>query len=742
MAKEMTIGIGIGASLSPNFKMAFSQAGGTAQKLGDQLKALSASNQKTVGALEKEWRRLNKEYKIYSQETRGAFNRQVIDNYQASMKKITDEIKKQNDLYADRKGRLERLQGIQERADNLRQRGMDQMFKGRRMIGIAANMYRTGKTTFWDPMVERNEAETSLNRVAQLQGPQFEAVKRNLQNLVLQEKIPQTINSIYKAAEDAYQAGFTGTEVVDLVRKGSKAAAAWQMDMEQATKTIFQIYKMHGSGKNPMSQEELQALIDQTAYVGRITGATPEDLLVAQKKAGLSNKIAGFDAFNQNAVMGSLIQMGMEPQEAVNGFKRIAQVMIGGKRNTKAAQGALKQLGIDPETLAKVSHESGAKGLEMLIQGMRKVADNPKTAYQLAGIQNELFGVRGKITAANLTESAEGLNKIIETATNKQKFMGEAQKQYEISMKSVKNQLLPVQEQLKTVLADIGEGMTPTIISQAGKLNDVLQSFGEFIRNNKKTVESATGIMIKFGEALAAVGATHVAIGLTKTALADLSFLAAHPGVAAFVAAAAVFSAMAKVNNDVMKSHAGATQIINKERGVVANQDANRYLDRLTIQSAPVAARDRLATELARQQTRERENILNHTTGLGLGIDVMTDERAYMEKYRSEAISPKTDANIAEMSKINYENQNTILDKFTVNYNSKTDELIAITKDLPGKIPAPINYTYAPQITASGGAGEIQAILRNEGRDSFQEFTRNYEEFQRNQRRIGADGSR
>lgn len=123
---------------------------------------------------------------------------------------------------------------------------------------------------------------------------------------------------------------------------------AFGMSREEAAKYMFTWRNAFGK-----TLPELEELTDQINYLGNNTGATETQISEFLTRLGNIPKLAGM-AENQTAALGaSLIEMGMAPEVAATGAKKLINALTAGKAVKGNEQKAFDMLGINPQYLAK-----------------------------------------------------------------------------------------------------------------------------------------------------------------------------------------------------------------------------------------------------------------------------------------------------------------------------------------------------------------------------------------------------
>lgn len=327
--------------------------------------------------------------------------------------------------------------------------------------------------------------------------------KEDLLKLVVEKRIAVSLEELYGMAANAGQSGLNKDEAVGYIEAAANMGMAFNMSREQASEYMF-------AWRNTfeMNLTQLKELTDQINTLGNNTGASEIKIAEFITRMGNLPTVVGM-ATNQTAALGaSLMEMGMAPEIAATGAKRLLTILNKGMAATGSEKEALNILGLDPEYLAKATLEDPEKALETVFFKLSKLKEHEQGA-----VMTMLFGEEGKVAAANIMGAFDRLKRNINLAKDSNIYSGATNKEAEIQKNTTANQLQVLKTEFDVIKADLGTELLPLVKEGAVYLKAFLEKLLKMMKENPegfkrmiKLFVYGTGALYGFGGALKLIG--------------------------------------------------------------------------------------------------------------------------------------------------------------------------------------------------------------------------------------------
>ena len=339
--------------------------------------------------------------------------------------------------------------------------------------------------------------------------------KRELQSIITEKKMAISLEDLYGMAANAGQSGLKQDEAVAYIEQASKMAIAFNMNRDQASKYMF-IWKNAFN----MDLTKLKELTDQINTLGNNTGASEDQISEFITRLGNIPKLAGM-AENQTAALGaSLIEMGMAPEVAATGAKKLLNVLSKGKAADKSEKEALEMLGLDAQFLAKTASKDAEKAMDIVFSKLSKANKVDQSA-----IMTMLFGEEGKVAASNVLKSYEKYTQNLNLVKNKKNYEGATDKEYENRAGTTENELQNLQSQMEILQAQAGETLLPFLNQGIAIVAPALRKFTELLKENPEKVKSMAKAIVYGTGALYGIGGALKVVSLGFTAYSNYTKL-------------------------------------------------------------------------------------------------------------------------------------------------------------------------------------------------------------------------
>lgn len=323
-----------------------------------------------------------------------------------------------------------------------------------------------------------------------------EKFKSDLQKIVTEKKIAISLEDLYQMTANAGQSGLSKDEAISYVEEVSKMAVAFNMSRDEASRYMF-------TWKNAfnMNLDQLKELSDQINILGNNTGASESQISEFLTRLGNIPKLAGM-AENQTAALGaSLIEMGMAPEVAATGAKKLLNVLSKGMAADKSEKEALNILGLDAEYLSVMAKKNSEKAIDLVFSKLSQVKEDKQSA-----IMTMLFGEEGKVAGANILASYEKYTKNLSLVKDKNSYQGATEKEYLNRENTTENRLRVLKTQYDILKADFGTELLPLLEEGMGYVSSILGSITKFMKEDPegtkkiiKTFAYGTATLYGFG---------------------------------------------------------------------------------------------------------------------------------------------------------------------------------------------------------------------------------------------------
>lgn len=510
ISKEMKEGKGDNKALAKEYKSLSQEAKNVAAKLGPlelelaDVKKEMASNSKESANLGKQ--HLNLENKIQSLREKQKKNINEIRETTQKLKEqsisVKDTAKSYEELEKKANAYNKALEHYQ-KANTIKERGNKISSYGALPLQ-AAGVATVAGAGVLSEAIRAETAFAGVKKQFDFETAEEEAkFKEDLLKLVAEKRIAVSLEELYGMAANAGQSGLNKDEAVGYIEAAANMGMAFNMNREQASEYMFAWRNTFG-----MDLKQLKELNDQINTLGNNTGASEIKIAEFVTRMGNLPTVVGM-ATSQTAALGaSLMEMGMAPEIAATGAKRLLTILNKGMAATGSEKEALNILGLDPEYLAKATLEDPEKALETVFFKLSKLKEHEQGA-----VMTMLFGEEGKVAAANIMGAFDRLKRNIDLVKDSNIYSGATNKEAEIQKNTTANQLQVLKTEFDVLKADLGTELLPLVKEGAVYVKAFLEKLLKMMKEDpegfKKMVKLfvyGTGALYGFGGALKLIG--------------------------------------------------------------------------------------------------------------------------------------------------------------------------------------------------------------------------------------------
>lgn len=295
------------------------------------------------------------------------------------------------------------------------------------------------------------------------------AVKAMEQDILsLSTKIPMAADGIASIVASAGQAGIAKTqeELVGFAKTAATMGVAFDMGGAESG-------KMMADWRSGMQLNQAQAvgLADAVNYLSNNMNAQAQDLGMVIQRQGAVAMSAGLTETQVASLGAALLSGGAGPEIAATALKNLTGAMTKGMAATKAQREAFAALGFDAEQMAVRMQENAPEAINSVFQALK---DAPKE--EQSALISQLFGEESKGAIAPLLANLDNLNKAFGLTSDKLKYTGSMQKEYEVRSKTTANNLALMRNKATRLGIGLGSVLLPainTLITPIGIVMDL-----------------------------------------------------------------------------------------------------------------------------------------------------------------------------------------------------------------------------------------------------------------------------
>lgn len=306
----------------------------------------------------------------------------------------------------------------------------------------------------------------------------------------ISDKSPLSQPEVFEIAGSLAQSGIQSDQIVEYTKMANKLKVAFDIGTNEAGEFLAKTKEQLG-----LTKQQMFSFADTINYMADNTASSAAQLVEFSNRIGGVARTMNISKEANIAFGATLISMGKAPEIAATGIKQL-YLELGKGADTKKKQAAFDFLGLDSKNIAK-DMAKDAEGT--IIKVLEKI--NKLNTADKAGILNDLFGeqaIDSVATLANNTDKLrENLEKVKSTGSK-----GAVDKEYENRMKTTLTQLKVSANKVQNTFGDIGAALAPLITQALEKLNPILESMANFIKNNPeltKMIAQTIALGLTFG---------------------------------------------------------------------------------------------------------------------------------------------------------------------------------------------------------------------------------------------------
>jgi len=425
----------------------------------------------------------------------------LIDGVSAPARAAGHAIRGMRDSVAAASGRIATAQTNVRAAVEANAQRMDAM-RGR-MFGAAAGAYVLTKAISApiSAAMDFESAMADVRKVVDFDTPAaFKAFQTDV--IAMSKRIPMAAKDLSAIVASAGQAGIPRDELLRFTEMAAKVGIAFDISADQAGESLAKM--MTGLG---LSITEVSALSDAMNHLSNNQASTAADILDVVRRVGATAKQYGFAAEEVSAFASAMLAAGAESEVAATSFRNMGKALSKGSSATNRQAGALQTLGLDAVAVAKRMQEDA---VGTTIDVLERIGKLP--AEMQAAVSSDLFGDEARALGPLLT-NLDLLRTSLGLVADETKYLGSAQKEYEVRSKTAANNLQLFRNQITAASIAIGNALLPGLTATLEALRPFVEAVErlatDFPELTSGIVAVTAGLM---GLRLAAIGAGYAGL--------------------------------------------------------------------------------------------------------------------------------------------------------------------------------------------------------------------------------------
>ncbi|HIE59145.1 MAG TPA: phage tail tape measure protein, partial [Hydrogenothermaceae bacterium] len=349
------------------------------------------------------------------------------------------------------------------------------------------------------PAIEFESAFADVKKVVDFVSKEQEKQFRKT-ILKISTKIPLTAIELSQIAAQGGQLGIDVKDLPEFTELVAKMATAFDMVPEQAGEAFAKLSNVYG-----LSMKEAEELADAINALGNNTAAKERDIINVLGRIGGIAKQFGLTKESAAALADTFIALGKPPEvagTAVNAFLgKLNTVEI---QSTQFKQAFQKIISI--ENFKKLQRQNPERALLSFLHRLKQF-DKETQKNVIA----QMFGAEYADDIALLIESIDQYAKALDIVSEKTKYQGALQKEFETRSKTTENNLKLLTNRIERLSISIGSVLLPPLNKVIGAIGSGIEKITAFIETHETLGKAISfGTVGFFGLATAAIGASLV----------------------------------------------------------------------------------------------------------------------------------------------------------------------------------------------------------------------------------------
>jgi len=312
--------------------------------------------------------------------------------------------------------------------------------------------------------------------------------------LSLSTKMPTSAVDLYGIATAGGQLGVAKKDILGFTEGVGKISLAFNIGAEETGDSVakmMNVFKL--SSKDAMLTAD--AINHITDKVEGNTAKAGELLNVTQRTGGIASLLK-ISATNTAALGSAFLSTGQTAEVASTGINALLTRLGDPQGQNKDFQAGLERIGLSAKGLKDAVDKDATGAIVMFMKQINKLPkENQLSALSL------LFGAEYADNIALVAGNTKILEESLKAVSDKTKYAGSAEKEFQKQMKSTDAQLKILKNSIFELGINIGSELLPIVTDIVIGFKDVFKSISAWTRENKALAKTL-GIIIGGGAAL------------------------------------------------------------------------------------------------------------------------------------------------------------------------------------------------------------------------------------------------
>ncbi|WP_319498095.1 phage tail tape measure protein [uncultured Cohaesibacter sp.] len=301
--------------------------------------------------------------------------------------------------------------------------------------------------------------------------------------LAMSRRIPMAAEGIAQIVAAAGQAGMQGGELLQFAEMAAKVGVAFDISADQAGESLAKIKTALG-----LTVADTQGLADAMNYLSNTSASAAPDLLDFMSRVGSIGRQYGFTEQQTVALGSAMIAAGAQADVAATSFRNVGKALVRGENATKAQSTAFAKLGLNATDVANRMQKDAVGTFTDVINRIRNL---PKEV-QAANI-SALFGDEARAIAP-LISNSQLLADSLAAVSDKTKYLGSAQQEFEVRSKTTENALQLFRNQMEELSIAIGSALLPAMTNILATIGPIIGAMADWASAHPKLTTALVGL--------------------------------------------------------------------------------------------------------------------------------------------------------------------------------------------------------------------------------------------------------
>lgn len=319
------------------------------------------------------------------------------------------------------------------------------------------------------------EFESAMADVAKVVNFTSQTELKGMESAILDmsTKIPMAADGIAAIIASAGQSGVAKENLTEFAEQAAKMGVAFDLTGDQAGKMMADWRAGMG-----LSLRQTYDLADAVNHLSNNMNATAPALGEVLQRAGALGMVAGGLETEVAALGAAFLSAGASPEIAATALKKFTMTLTKSTAMTEKQVKAFKSLGFDAVELAKRMQGDAKGAITDVLTALSKFPE-----YTHGAMLTEMFGEESIGAIAPLLKNMDTLTNAFELVSDKTKYAGSMQAEFEVRSKTVANAIQLLQNKLKKLSIIIGNYLLPAVSAIISLFSGITGAITKIIDN-------------------------------------------------------------------------------------------------------------------------------------------------------------------------------------------------------------------------------------------------------------------